>query len=174
VRHRRLPERPRYAAGLPLCTAILPGGEKDTLVWKWGKGVATTSEELADPQSTAHYFLCIYAGPSNQLVGQVHVPPSEKWREVGTSFRYRDTTGAADGAQSLSLKSGGETKTKVLFKGRGDGLPDLLDLGSLSTPVWIQLINYETGVCFDARYEMPRRNDEGVFLAKETALIERP
>jgi hypothetical protein len=45
-------------------------------------------------------------------------------------------------------------------------MPDLLDAGPLSAPVTVQLVNYQTGLCFDARYETPRRSDEAGFTAK--------
>src|SRR5262249_27510338 len=35
---------------------------KDTLVWKWIKGDATTLAELGQPTGTTSYALCLYAG----------------------------------------------------------------------------------------------------------------
>src|SRR5262249_50974878 len=35
--------------------------KKDTLVWKWVNGAATSRDELADPTATASYTLCVYA-----------------------------------------------------------------------------------------------------------------
>src|SRR6185369_12880090 len=54
---------------------------KDKLIWKWIKGAATTTAEFADPRATAEYALCIYAGTTDALVAQVHIPPSNtKWK----------------------------------------------------------------------------------------------
>jgi hypothetical protein len=100
-------------------------------------------------------------------VAQVHIPPGANWRSVANSWRYSDRTGAANGVQAVNLKDGGEGRASATLKGRGDGLPDPLDSGELSTPVIAQLLNYQTGACFDARFEAPRKNDQSAFLAKQ-------
>ena len=44
------------------------------------------------------------------------------------------------------LKSGvGRARARRLLKGRGDNLPDPLDMGPLGTPVTAQLLNYQIG-----------------------------
>jgi hypothetical protein len=46
-------------------------------------------------------------------------------------------------------------------------LPDTLDTAPLGAPVTVQLINYETGACFEGRYETPQRSDQEVFSGKQ-------
>jgi hypothetical protein len=161
------PQTCRPAQRPALIVKNRPGGANDTLVWKWNKGASSGGADYHDPSISAHYALCIYAGPSGARVAQVHIPPGANWASVANSWRYSDPTATADGVQKVTLKDGGEGRAKILLKGRGDGLPDLLDAGQLATPVIAQLLNYQTGACFGTRFETPRRNDGASFLAKE-------
>src|SRR6185369_14478737 len=139
------------------------------LVWKWLKGAATTTAEFADPTSTAEYALCIYAGVSDTLVAQMHIPASStKWKPLGTKgFKYLDPSSSADGAQKIVLKGGVAGKSKVIVKGRGTALPDPLDMGPLGTPVTAQLLNYQSGVCWEANYTTAKKDTSAIFKAKQ-------
>jgi hypothetical protein len=141
---------------------------KDKLTWKFIKGAATTQMDLADPTATANYALCIYSGPSNALVGQMSLPASNtKWHVLGSKgYKFLDLSLADDGAQKVLVKGGGPGKSKALVKGRGANLPDPLDGGSLSFPVTVQLLNYQTGVCFESSFSSALKNTTTLFKAK--------
>ena len=141
---------------------------KDKLIWKWIHGAATTMGEFADPRATAEYALCIYAGTADALVAQIHIPPSNtKWKALGTKgFKYLDQTLAADGTQKVILKGGVAGKSKALLKGRGTNLPDPLDMGPLGTPVTAQLLNYQSGVCWEGNFTTFKKNTSALFKAK--------
>ena len=142
--------------------------DKDKLIWKWLKGAATTTAEFADPTATADYALCIYGGTATSLVAQIHIPPSStKWQPISTKgFKYKDVTLAADGTQKVILKSGVAGKSKALLKGRGANLPDPLDVGPLGTPVTAQLLNYQSGVCWEGNFTTAKKNTTAIYKAK--------
>jgi YVTN family beta-propeller protein/cysteine-rich repeat protein len=143
---------------------------KDKLSWAWIKGDAVDLEELGDPTQDTNYTLCLYAGTSGGLVVDYAVPGGAGWSAVGKGFKYKETTGAADGVQKVLLKSGVATKAKALVKGKGGGLKDF-DLTSLQDPVVAQLVSAETatsGVCWSATYGAASfiKNDADQFKAK--------
>jgi cysteine-rich repeat protein len=124
----------------------------DKLLWKWRRGLSTTFAELQNPTSTASYGLCIYDA-GTLLIADVTVPPSTKWTALGDrGYSFTDPTGADDGAQRLLLKASDSDRAKALVKGRGSALPDP-PLGALNLPLTVQLINGETGTCFEASYD---------------------
>jgi hypothetical protein len=141
---------------------------KDKLIWKWIKGAATTQTEFADPRATAEYALCIYAGTTDALVAQVHIPPSNtKWTALGTKgFKYLDPQLTADGTQKVILKGGVAGKSKAILKGKGTNLPDPLDMGPLGTPVTAQLLNYQSGVCWQGTFTTAKKDLTTIFKAK--------
>ena len=52
------------------------------------------------------------------------------------------------------------------MKGRGTGLPDPLDIGPLGNPVTAQLLNYQSGVCWEANYTTAKKDTTAIFKAK--------
>jgi len=141
---------------------------KDKLIWKFIKGAATTQADLQDPRSSADYALCIYAGTTDALVAAINVPPSNsKWSVLGTKgYKFLDPSLADNGAQKIIVKGGAAGKSKMLVKGRGANLPDPIDSSSLPLPVEAQLINYQTGVCFDTVFSNALKNTTTLFKAK--------
>jgi hypothetical protein len=143
--------------------------DKDKFIWKFIKGQATSTQDFEDPTSTAAYALCIYSGPTDALVFTMAVPPnSSKWSTLGTKgYKYLDPTWVADGAQKIRLKSGLADKTKVLIKGRGINLDDPIEVTGLALPVTAQLLNYETGICWETSYSQALKNSSALFKAKQ-------
>jgi hypothetical protein len=144
---------------------------KDKLIWKWLKGAATTTAEFADPTATADYALCIYAGTTDTLRAQVHIPPSNtKWKATGTKgFKYKDATGTDDGTRKVVLKSGAAGKSKALVKGKGANLPDFnsdLPIAPGDLPLIVQLRNNQTGICWEGQFSLPKKNTADQFNAK--------
>ena len=102
------------------------------------------------------------------LVAQVHIPPSNtKWKAIGTKgFKYLDPARTEDGTQKVILKSGVAGKSKAILKGKGINLPDPLDMGPLGTPVTAQLLNYESGVCWEGNFTTAMKDTAAIFKAK--------
>jgi hypothetical protein len=149
---------------------------KDKLIWKFIKGAATPPNDLQDPRTTADYALCIYAGTtgafagtSSALVAQINVPPDPtKWfPSGGQGYKFFDPTLADDGVQKIVLKAGGTFKSKMLVKGRGANLPDPIDSAPLTLPVTVQLVNYQSGACFESAFTSVMKNTTALFKAKK-------
>jgi uncharacterized delta-60 repeat protein len=125
---------------------------KDTLVWKWTKGDATSLAELGQPTGTTSYSLCLYAG-TTALASLVIPADAMKWSAIGTiGFKYSDPSGAAEGVRKVILKSGAAGKAKALLKGKGSPLPDnLLPVPAL--PLAVQLVNGDTNLCLGSTFD---------------------
>jgi hypothetical protein len=144
-----------------------PDDAKDRLVWKWIKGLATSQMDFADPTTTAHYGLCIYAGTASGLVGTMDVPPSSNWTPISDKgYKYLDLNSSQDGAFKIKLKGSTQPKSKALVKGRGIQLTDPLSATPLPLPVTVQLVNNQTGICFQSVFMTPKLNTEAKFKAK--------
>jgi len=119
---------------------------KDKLIWKWLKGQSTTEMEFGDPTTTRTYALCVYDSSGRLLAAEVP-PDATKWANLS----YKDSSGAAAGIQKIILKPGASNDAKILVKGKGANLPDPT-LGSLPTPITVQMVNSETSLCFEGTY----------------------
>lgn len=143
---------------------------KDKLIWKFIKGQSTTFAELSDPRTMADYTLCIYEGAGEALVGTLEIPASGSfWSVTGNDkgYKYFDPGSSADGVQKMKLKASDAGKTKALLKGRGDDLPEILGPMGLAMPVKAQLVNRETGVCWQGSYSTFKKNTSQQFKAKQ-------
>jgi len=141
--------------------------DKDRLVWKWIKGMATSQTEFADPQNTATYSLCIYNN-GTALVGTMDVPPDgTKWQQISTKgYKYTDVQHTQGGAFKIKLKGSDSSKSKALVKARGAELMDPIDSAALTLPVKVQLVNNDNGLCFEANYTAAKNNSTSKFKAK--------
>jgi len=142
--------------------------ERDMLSFKWLQGAETTTAELGNPDDATDYALCVRAGSSAAVVA---IPAGPNWIATGLSgFRYKDASGSGvpSGARRALLRIGSAGKAKAVVKGKGVHLPDDL-VPALSTPVAVQLVNDETGVCFEAVYDAADviKNDGRQFRATE-------
>jgi hypothetical protein len=143
---------------------------KDKLVWKYLKGVeASTQADFADPTMTAAYALCIYAGTADTLVATLTVQPSNTmWKPLGSKgYKYKDKNGSQSGVTKIIAKGGAAGKTKALVKGKGLNLPDPLDMGALAVPVTAQLLNHESGICWETVLNSPKKSTNELFKAKQ-------
>lgn len=142
---------------------------KDRLIWKWRKGQATSQAELGNPTAATDYSLCLYAGVGSPLVFAATVPGGTVgWVAISSKgYSYLDRLGAVEGVRRIILKGSDEAKAKLLVKGGGAELADPPP-GSLVAPVTAQLINDETGVCWESTYQVAHiiRNTPDRFKAK--------
>jgi hypothetical protein len=125
--------------------------ERDKLLWKWVKGMATSEAEFGVPAGTT--LLCIYAGTSPGLVADYVIPGgAAQWAPIGsTGHRYTDRSGGEDGITKVVLKGSSADNAKCVLKGKGVELADL-DLTALVDPITVQLSNSASSVCFESTF----------------------
>ena len=73
------------------------------------------------------------------------------------TFVSRDTVAAAWGSRRGAM---------VLLKGRGVALPDPIDAAGLIVPVTAQLVNADSGLCWENTFSAPTKNTTSQFKAK--------
>lgn len=138
---------------------------KDKTLFKWIKGAATDQSEFADPKTSAVYAVCVYEGGA--LSYSMIIPPSNSlWQTIGSKgFKYKDLGGSFQGVQKIILKGSADpNKSKVLVKGRGLNVPD--PVPALTMPVEVQVVNSDTGICWGAEFTTFKKNQAGLFKAK--------
>jgi len=159
---------------------------KDSLLWKWIRGAATTQTELgADPvNGTTSYAVCVYDQSAGvpSLAVQMRVnrsgdvcagkpcfkalggdPPG------GKGWKYKDRDSASEGVLRMLLKGGSAGKAKIIVKAKGSALPLPTPVGEDSyltqdANVIAQLISSDGGVCFETTFSTPaQKNVEDQF-----------
>lgn len=144
-----------------------PEDTKDSLIWKWLKGDATTQTDFADPTTMTPYHLCLYAGTAASIA-DIELPAgSPSWKATGTKgFKYKDKTTAVDGIKKVVLKGGDAGKAKVIVQGKGAMIPDLSPPFAL--PVVARIINGDSGACWASSFASSHvvKNESGLFKAK--------
>jgi hypothetical protein len=143
--------------------------EKDTLVWKWLKGGATSKEDFGQPTNETGYLLCLYDGTPSRLMS-ARAPAAGScvgkacWKEQRQGFKYADKDMSPHGLSKIELKAGEGGKAKITVTGKGASL-ELPALPILSLPVTAQLVTSD-GTCWEATYSTSLRNLAGEFKAK--------
>ena len=138
---------------------------KDTLVWKWLKGAATSLADFGDPLTNTTYQLCVYdQSGGGTLVLSATAPNggvcagAPCWKQTGSGFKYKDKDLSPNGILGVVLKAGDDGKAKIMVKGKSGnlGLPPTL---SLTQPVTVQIKN-NAGICWQATYSAPALVDQ--------------
>jgi len=144
-------------------------GDKSKLVWSWKSGIAIDPETLPDPRTRAEYALCVYDESGAVRSAELQVPPDRTaWKGIGKflGYKYKDKLTANAGISKMIIKEkpGKNASAKVI--GKGTSIPTLSL--PLTTPVTVQLINGETGLCWDASYAGGdiKKNEPARFQAK--------
>ncbi len=144
----------------------------DLLRWSWTKGQATSVADFADPTDAADYGVCVYAGTagSEALVYQAGVPASpSRWATRARGFTYTDRSRDERGMWRIALKSGASTKSAVDVRAEGAAFSP--GLFPLAPPVTAQLVNLESGACWESRFESGSvlTNDDDELKAKTSS-----
>jgi hypothetical protein len=133
---------------------------KDRFSYNWIQGQATSQEEFGDPGVTTQYDLCIYAGAGANLFARANVPADgTKWAPLSTKgYKYRDSLVTASGTQRILLRGHDLLpKSKIVWKGKGSGLPDLpataLPVPGAGFPLLVQISGSDSSACFETRFE---------------------
>lgn len=150
---------------------------RDQLKWKWSGGDATDIAEFGDPVlGTTELHLCVYDSSANmQPLAEVIVAPGGTcgalpcWAATGsTGFRYKDKSGALDGAQGIKLKAAAPDRATIQVKAAGASLPTpTLPATGTVTVQFIATGGTGSGSsCWQSVFPAPTANDEGVLKAK--------
>jgi len=144
----------------------LAPGEKDKLVWVWGKGEATVKAEFGAPMVSDSYDLCLYE--DGVLVQSFTAPASgfcqgkPCWKETSKGYSYKDKGLTPHGLSSVKLNEGVDGKAKVSVKGKGVNL-GLSSLDALDGVLDVQL-QQAGGPCWGARYTPPFKSSSAEML----------
>ena len=159
-----------------------PGTAKDQIKWKWGRGVATPIEDFGDQvNGIVPSRLCVYDASANpQPLMDAEIPGGAGgvvcgkkacWKASGPSgsprgYKYKDSTAAQNGMQTVLLKGSDSDRAKVLVKGKGTSLPD--PSLPIALPLSVQLVNRDSGLCWQSTFLEGdvKRNEGGQFKAK--------
>jgi hypothetical protein len=150
----------------------VPGGG-DGLRWRWRDGGLTSGADLGDPAATSSYALCMYAEVlgTPRPVFEEDIPAATTCRGVPcwagdqSGYSYSDRDQEHGSVTSLKLTPGAAGDSSISLSATGPflGLP-ALPLG-LTVPVRVQLVNTETGACWEASYSAAVRNAVDRFKA---------
>jgi len=152
------------------------GAKKDKLTWKWKKGAETTSADLGDPLTSSSYAFCIYdtiTGLSRvELEKDASAATTCKeapcWSATKKGFKYKDGPQENGAVKAVKLDAGaaGEASLKLTAKGVTLGPPNLPF--AQSPQVTVQMINLETGVCWESVFDTSSvvENSPGRFKAR--------
>jgi hypothetical protein len=138
---------------------------RDRLAWTFHKGPLTTAAELGNPSVGTPYTLCLYDSlggvPTRRL--STTIPAGSRWKHFTRGYRYRDSTGAVGGLQSIVLTDGAAGKSSLQVRGRRQPLA-LPALPFTRQPsVIIQLLNDTT--CWSSTYSTSIDNSIARFKA---------
>ncbi|MGH7788781.1 MAG: hypothetical protein ACRERC_18060 [Candidatus Binatia bacterium] len=144
---------------------------RDLVDFKWMKGADTELFEFGDPLTTTDYTLCVFDG-DGRLRLSADVPAGGQcgdvacWKAAGKGYQYADKLRLSDGIAKLRMSAGKDQKSTVQVRGQGrflpvPGLPLAAGAGSR-----VQVINDETGVCFQAVFGAAKANTEKKFQAQ--------
>jgi len=138
-------------------------GEKSKMKWKWKS--ATPEMNIPDPLDRSDYGVCVYdTAGVNRLASAVIPSSPTQWKVIKDGFKYKDKTTANDGVKTALIKeksNGGIAK--VIGKGLNVPSPTL----PVTAPLVVQLVNGETGLCWDAVFSVDdiKKNEAGEIKA---------
>jgi hypothetical protein len=172
------PQTPQAGCETPTGTQkrlLRINAKRKLIVWKWRSDVTIPLAEFGDPTSTTSYSLCIYTGPTQQFLLELHAPagglcdgkPCWKPRGPGGSkgFRYRDHTKSSDGIGSLKLRTKPMLLADLLVRAGGQNAP--IPTLPLTEPVLAQMVKSDGPECWEAHYTAPpKKNNTTVYKDK--------
>ncbi len=151
-----------------------PLGEKDVLVWSLRKGDETLAGDVGDPTATSDYAFCLFDDKSGgvQLVMEKDMAAAAQckgkacWSAINGGYRYSDGRNEHGTIKSLKIKAGAAGKTKIKLKGKGITLGSPVMPFELSPSMTAQLLNLETGSCWESLFSAPSDNTAELLKGK--------
>lgn len=163
--------------------------KKDTLVWRWTRGDATTVADFDDPTDPegSDYRLCIYdesgAGYDLKLEAVVLAGGTcgkkDCWKPRGTKgYKYTDKERTPNGIHSMLLGAGDAGKAKLSVVAKGENVP-MPDLDTIGVPLRVQLLagadaSGAPDVCFESYMTEVLKGDSMLFKASSDAPAPSP
>ena len=143
---------------------------KNQMQWKW-QGAETTKTEFGDPTTTESYYVCVYS--AGTLVSTTSFPADGTcsgkpcWKEGSKGYQFKKKDVFPEGGVGLALKAGADGKAQLQFKGKGFYLEVPPTVGSLMSPVIVQLKQSSDGTCWSSTFSAPfTRQSEPIFSDK--------
>jgi acetyl esterase/lipase len=157
-------------AGSILTIRDRDGAGRDSLAWRWKRGIATDLADFGDPTSTTDYAVCAFAGEAGDLFYQAELTAGAQcgsrpcWSDKGArGFQYKDTRATIAGIRKLQLKPGDEGRARIKLDTKSFELAGVLPV---EPPATIQLRRLDADVCWGAAHDDVRRNDPSTFKAR--------
>ena len=167
----RLDCRPAGARKASLKISDKERDRSDKLTLDWANGpTPTVLDDFGDPatQTDTRVELCLYGDPGSgpELVADIDVSGSNRWRANSSGFVYVDSKATDDGVKKIVLKAAVPSKARLKFQAKGEGLevPPL----PMSLPVRAQIVIQSTTgeTCWEAEFDTARRNTAETFKAR--------
>jgi len=169
----------------PLTTGCLAAGKfqiaikdtgdvaKNSIKWKWGRGVPVNPALLGTPTTTTSYAFCIYDRTGNVpvKVAAYGLPPNPVWDSSVGSIKYSDKTGLHDGIASIKGKAEpdpGKSSMAVRVAGANLVMPptfNSVEFFDQDPSVTVQLVN-SSGGCWTSDFTAAKLNTDLSFLSK--------
>lgn len=143
-----------------------PLGGRDKLQWKWRYGAETLLSDFGNPSLATDYALCVYdkAGGSVRDVMEAHALAGGNckkgpcWVATSDGWMYRDSDGRRGPLRSLQLVAGADGSASIRLKASGPALaPPPMPL-ALDPSMRMQLVNVESGLCWEAEFSTATSN----------------
>ncbi|MCC6766744.1 MAG: metallophosphoesterase family protein [Deltaproteobacteria bacterium] len=136
-----------------------PVDTKDKAQWKWQNGTLD-STQIGMPSGQSDVAVCLY-DQSGSLFGDALGHGAPAWKAKGGGVQYVEKSGAHAGITSVKGTSG-TGKGQIQVKGAGASLA--LPAGAPAFPLTAQLINLQSGACWESVFPTAKVND-GVKLS---------
>lgn len=140
---------------------------RDSFVWHWPKGGATSTADFGDPVAGAGYELCVFdehAGVPALVLDALIPGGGSLWSATARGYKYRDATAQHGGLRTMVLKSGAAGSSSISLSAKGGGLAMPALPLSQDSHVTVQLLG--TQACFEATYGTNRVNTSAQFKAR--------
>lgn len=135
----------------------------DKLLFRWLKGQATTTLDIADPTSLTgpSTALCIYTGAAGTLFSEQIVPPGAMWQhgfdDGNDRYLFKDPAASADGLRWMLLRAGGTGRARIMARGRGVNTPDFT-LPFTDFPLVVQVHQSDGPPCWGTTFTSAATN----------------
>jgi hypothetical protein len=127
---------------------------KDSWQWKWKEGPVDAGQ-LGSPAGQTDLAVCVYDGRGVMVGGSI-LHGASAWTSNGSVLQYTDRTLARHGVQRIKVKLDPTTRGQIQVKAKGAALmvPSLPGV----FPVTAQLVNLDSGACWESIFTAPRTN----------------
>jgi Calcineurin-like phosphoesterase/Purple acid Phosphatase, N-terminal domain len=136
---------------------------RDQWRWRWRDGLVDAAA-IGAPGDQTDVAACVY-DQAGALVGGAILHGAAEWSPIRNGIRYTDRGSTRHGFRRVTVKYGVGRKARVEVQARGTGIggPSLPAV----FPVRAQLVNLDSGACWESVFATAKRNDP----ARVTAVL---